>query len=137
MDELKRLVRLVVERSSRYFPLINQQDEKSLETRFFNLIRQGDIASDEDAAAALYGKRALSANYRMLKSRMRKRLLNHLHRRLRVAGRADPEVHRKVYARGKGRAAPPGDAFAEAEIVPCENLWEAVLIILKHRGNPR
>lgn len=30
-------------------------------------------------------------------------------------------------------AAPPGDAYAEVEIVPYEHLWEAVLIILKQR----
>ena len=35
------------------------------------------------------------------------------------------------------QANPPGDAFAEVEIVPYENLWEAVLIILKRRGLPQ
>lgn len=79
MDELVRLVNLIVERSPKSFPLINQQDEKSLETKFFNLIKQGDIKSDEEAAARLYDNRGFSANYRMLKSRMRKKLLNHLH----------------------------------------------------------
>ena len=35
------------------------------------------------------------------------------------------------------QADPPGDAFAEVEIVPYENLWEAVLIILKRRSLPQ
>ncbi|WP_161891024.1 hypothetical protein [Pontibacter russatus] len=35
------------------------------------------------------------------------------------------------------QADPPGDAFAEVEIVPYENLWEAVLIILKRRALPQ
>src|SRR5690606_13033573 len=77
--ELKKLVNLIAERGAKSFPLINPQDGKSLEAKLFNLIRQGSIENDADAAAALYGERALSANYRMLKSRARKKLLNHLH----------------------------------------------------------
>ena len=79
MDELVRLVNLIEERSPKSFPFINLQDDKSLETKFFNLIRQGDIVSDEEAASILYNKKGLPANYRMLKSRLRKKLLNHLH----------------------------------------------------------
>ncbi|RDV14279.1 hypothetical protein DXT99_15230 [Pontibacter diazotrophicus] len=79
MDELKRLVRLVVERSNKSSPLINQQDESSLETKLFKLIKQGEVERDEDAALALYGKESLSATYRMLKSRLRKKLFNQLH----------------------------------------------------------
>ncbi|GAA4436697.1 hypothetical protein GCM10023188_30060 [Pontibacter saemangeumensis] len=79
MDELLRLVNLIVERSPKSFPLINYQDEKSLETRFFNLLKQGEVATDEDASETLYGGKGLSVNYRMLKSRLRRKLLNHLH----------------------------------------------------------
>ncbi|WP_162052562.1 hypothetical protein [Pontibacter pamirensis] len=79
MDELKRLAKLVVERSSKTSPLINQQDEDSLETKLFNLIKSDNIISDEAAAEALYGINSASASYRMLKSRVRKKLFNHLH----------------------------------------------------------
>jgi len=72
-------VKLVVLRGNKSLPLLNQQDENSLETKLFNFIKQGTITSDEDAASALYGDQKLTANYRMLKSRMRKKLFNQLY----------------------------------------------------------
>ncbi|MFD2999490.1 hypothetical protein ACFS7Z_03890 [Pontibacter toksunensis] len=79
MDELRRLVSLIAERGVKASPLINQQDEDNLETKLFNLIKNEQVTSDVDAAEMLYGDKNVSANYRMLKSRMRKKLLNHLH----------------------------------------------------------
>lgn len=79
MNELKRLVGLIAQRSSKVSPLVNQQDESSLETKLFNLIKSGKVESDEEAAKVLYGDEGLTTNYRMLKSRMRKKLFNQLH----------------------------------------------------------
>ncbi|PRY07313.1 hypothetical protein CLV24_12451 [Pontibacter ummariensis] len=79
MEDLHRLVRLVTHYSSKSQPLLNLQDESNLDTKFFNLIKSGAVKSDEDAALELYGQRDRAANYRMLKSRLRKKLLSHLH----------------------------------------------------------
>jgi len=76
MDELKRLVRLVAEQSGKTSPLITQQEEDSLEKKLYNAITEGAVTSDEEAAAYIYGSGNLSANYRMLKSRLRKKVLN-------------------------------------------------------------
>jgi hypothetical protein len=79
MDELKRLVRLVTEGTIKPLPLILPEDEISLESRLFYLIQNNEVKNDEEAAAALYNAPHLSPNYRMLKSRLRKKLLNNLY----------------------------------------------------------
>jgi hypothetical protein len=79
MKELRRLAILVAEHSGKVSPLMNQQDAVSLETRLFNLVVQGKAERDEDAAKALYGKPDITTSFRMLKSRVRRKLLNHLH----------------------------------------------------------
>ncbi|PRY07312.1 hypothetical protein CLV24_12450 [Pontibacter ummariensis] len=79
MEELSRLIHLVVERGSKSSMFVNQQDEESLETKLFNLVKQNQVTTDQDAASLLYGKNTLPASYRMLKSRLRKKLFNQLH----------------------------------------------------------
>ncbi|WP_439882278.1 hypothetical protein ACSX1A_03755 [Pontibacter sp. MBLB2868] len=79
MDELERLVRLVKKYNTKSSPLINFQDDKNLDARLFDLLKSGKVSSDEQVAQLLYGNEKLSVNYRMLKSRVRKKLINHIH----------------------------------------------------------
>ncbi|MBF9254878.1 hypothetical protein I2I11_16365 [Pontibacter sp. 172403-2] len=76
MKELKRLVKLVAEQSGKASPLITQQEEDSFEKKLFDAINEGAVTTDEEAAAYIYGSANLSASYRMLKSRLRKKVLN-------------------------------------------------------------
>ncbi|MCJ8167429.1 hypothetical protein MKJ04_21490 [Pontibacter sp. E15-1] len=78
MEDLTRLVKLIQKRGNKSNPFVNLQDEKSNETRLFKLIEQGEVDTDEEAARALYGSNKVDANYRMLKSRIRKKLLRQL-----------------------------------------------------------
>lgn len=69
------MVTLVAEQAGKASPIITQQ-EIGLEKKLYNAIKDGAVATDEEAAAFIYGSSDLSANYRMLKSRLRKKVLN-------------------------------------------------------------
>jgi hypothetical protein len=80
MKELQRLVRIIDKNASSSSPLINFQDESTLESKLFHLLKDDNpIDSDEAVAKNLYGSEKLTGSYRMLKSRFRKKLYNHLH----------------------------------------------------------
>ncbi|RIJ41408.1 hypothetical protein [Pontibacter oryzae] len=79
MEELKRLVAFIDKYSLSPSPLLNLQDESVLDTKLFHLLKSGEIETDEDAAKKLYGNSKSATSYRMLKSRFRKKLYNHLH----------------------------------------------------------
>lgn len=79
MKELQRLVHIIDKHSSNSLPLINFQDESTLEFKLFNLLKKNQVPSEETVAEELYGSKKLSGSYRTLKSRFRKKLYKHLH----------------------------------------------------------
>lgn len=78
MNELKRLVNLIGKYGNGPSPLLNLQSENSLETKLFNTLKSSEVKTDDEISYLLYGEDKPSSNYRMLKSRFRKKLYNHL-----------------------------------------------------------
>jgi hypothetical protein len=79
MEELKELVKIVTNRGQKNFPLLNfHERQQSKEMKLFSCISQAECPSDEAAAQFLYEASASDVRYKMVKSRLRKRLLNHL-----------------------------------------------------------
>jgi len=79
MEDLKKLVRIIVHRKQRQYPLLDLKgDNASKENVFFRYIRSGEADSDDDAAKLLYNTSGDDDRYRMLKSRLKQKLLNHL-----------------------------------------------------------
>ncbi|WP_242928371.1 hypothetical protein [Pontibacter vulgaris] len=78
MDELQRLIGIIERHNSK--PVVDLADNKSYESRYYNLVRKNAVASDIEAVKALYGVtvEALPTNYRMLKSRLKSKLYDHL-----------------------------------------------------------
>lgn len=79
MEELKRLAMFIDKYSISPSPLLNLQDESTLDTRLFHLLKSGGVDTDEDALQKLYGDNKSANSFRMLKSRFRKKLYHHLH----------------------------------------------------------
>jgi hypothetical protein len=79
MEELKELVKIVTNRAQKNISLLDFHEKQlSKEMELFHGIRQGSFLTDEQAAASLYKTKPDQAGYKMLKSRLRKKLLNHL-----------------------------------------------------------
>jgi len=81
MKELKKLVGIVTENGLKNLPLLDLYDEdkgSNLEQHLFLGIRNGEYKSDEDAEKDIYGSVNLGQRYKMLKSRLKYKLLNHL-----------------------------------------------------------
>ncbi|NJM93252.1 MAG: hypothetical protein HC842_00090 [Cytophagales bacterium] len=83
MDELIRLSKIIDSAGSKQNPLfdftIDIGDERAgLEHRLYNKIVTGQFLSDGDAARDFYGTAQPDHRYRMLKSRLKQKLLNHL-----------------------------------------------------------
>jgi hypothetical protein len=81
MKELKKLVGIVTESGLKNLPLLNLYDEdkgSNLEQHLFLGIRNGEYSTDEDAENDIYGSVNLGQRYKMLKSRLKYKLLNHL-----------------------------------------------------------
>ncbi|MFD2245231.1 hypothetical protein [Pontibacter ruber] len=81
MDRIKRLITLLEQRGMQPNFLINLEDTSSHESRLYFMVRDEAILSDKDAVQELYGKQlnAVPTSYRMLKSRVKKKLFNQLH----------------------------------------------------------
>lgn len=79
MDDLRRLVKLVEKYGLSNFPLINLNDDKTLEANLFVLLKEDEVANDKEAASKLSVSNNGKVSYRMLKSRFKRKLLNHLH----------------------------------------------------------
>ncbi|TPE43302.1 hypothetical protein [Pontibacter mangrovi] len=79
MKELQRLVRIINKNLPASSPLINLQEESTLESRLFRLLRDCPSATEQVVAEELYGTKELPGSHRMLKSRFRKKIFNHLH----------------------------------------------------------
>jgi len=81
MEDLKRLVRIISKRKQRQFPLLELKsinDNSSKENIFFRYIKKGIINSDDDASKLIYGTKSDDDRFRMLKSRLKQKLLNHM-----------------------------------------------------------
>lgn len=79
MEDLKKLVRIIIQRKQRQYPLLDLKgDSASKENVFFRHIRRGEVNTDDDAARLLYQSSGDDDRYRMLKSRLKQKLLNHL-----------------------------------------------------------
>jgi hypothetical protein len=81
MEDLKRLVQIIIKRKQRQYPLLELKgvtENSSKENIFFRYIKNGTIDGDEEAANLLYGAAGDDDRYRMLKSRLKQKLLNHL-----------------------------------------------------------
>ncbi|GAB3199568.1 hypothetical protein GCM10027293_18790 [Pontibacter aydingkolensis] len=78
MQELKRLVEIIADNTPKVLPVIDQFDNVSLEGKLYNIIKDSRSLTDKEACLYLYGEDKLTPSYRMLKSRLRKKLLNSL-----------------------------------------------------------
>lgn len=80
MEELKKLVRIVTQFSRNSIPLLdlNKNVPDNKEEKLLNNIKRNVYATDSDAVLDLYGSKSRSYRYRMLKSRLREKLHNHL-----------------------------------------------------------
>ncbi|MGV3588768.1 MAG: hypothetical protein ACO1OF_17315 [Adhaeribacter sp.] len=79
MEDLRKLVQIVTNRGQKTHPLLETKSKYlAKETDLFLRIKKGQLLTDEDAAAALYKCKPNDPRLKMLKSRLRKKLLNHL-----------------------------------------------------------
>ena len=78
MKELNELASIITESSQRTFPLLDLRErKKSRESTLFLVLQQGKCENDEQASQWVYGK-PVDSRFRMLKSRLRKKMYNHL-----------------------------------------------------------
>ncbi|GAB3199564.1 hypothetical protein ABID22_002376 [Pontibacter aydingkolensis] len=78
MQDLKRLVKVIADNTPKVMPLIDHSDYTGLESKLYQFIKNNEALTDEEACTYLYGEQKISPSYRMLKSRLRKKLLNNL-----------------------------------------------------------
>ncbi len=81
MDEIKDLIKIVTDNTKRNIPLLdlkNQHQNGNKEMNLFLGIKNGDFSSDEEASSGIYGSEEVDFKFRMLKSRLNRKLLNHL-----------------------------------------------------------
>jgi hypothetical protein len=80
MEELRELVKIVTNRGQKKIALLEWDDDKRLskDMELFYGIQKAEYTTDQQAAASLYGGTPDQASYKMAKSRLRKKLLNHL-----------------------------------------------------------
>jgi hypothetical protein len=81
MDEIKDLIKIVTDNTKKNLPLLdlkNQHQNGNKEMNLFLGIKNGEFASDEEASNGIYGSEEVDFKFRMLKSRLNRKLLNHL-----------------------------------------------------------
>lgn len=81
MDEIKELIKIVTEYTRKNLPLIDLKKGYPNGNKEFNLflgIRNGEFNSDTEASSGIYGTQEVDFKFRMLKSRLSRKLLNHL-----------------------------------------------------------
>jgi hypothetical protein len=81
MEDLKRLVSIITKRKQRQYPLLELKsinENSSKENIFFRYIKKGIVNTDDDASKLIYGTKSDDDRFRMLKSRLKQKLLNHL-----------------------------------------------------------
>ena len=79
MEDLRKLVQIVTNRAQKNHPLIETKNKfVAKEADLFLKIKKGVLQTDEQAATLLYKSKPNDPRLKMLKSRLRKKLLNHL-----------------------------------------------------------
>ena len=81
MEDLKRLVKIISKRKQRQFPLLEFKgvnENSSKENIFFRYIKKGVVNTDDEASKLIYGTKSDDDRFRMLKSRLKQKLLNHI-----------------------------------------------------------
>lgn len=81
MDEIKDLIKIVTDYTKRNLPLLdlkNQHKNGNKEMNLFLGIKSGEFSDDEEASHGIYGSKEVDFKFRMLKSRLNRKLLNHL-----------------------------------------------------------
>ncbi len=81
MEDLQRLVRIISKRKQRQYPLLELKsinENSSKENIFFRYIKKGIVNSDDEASKLIYGAKSDDDRFRMLKSRLKQKLLNHM-----------------------------------------------------------
>lgn len=82
MQDLVKLVKIVTQLKQRQFPLLEMKglnEGSSKENVFFRYVKKGEVKTDDEAAELLYGSDSYDDRYRMLKSRLKQKLLNHVY----------------------------------------------------------
>ena len=81
MDEIKDLIKIVTDNTKRNLPLLdlkNQHQNGNKEMNLFLGIKSGQFNDDFEASQGIYGSEGVDFKFRMLKSRLNRKLLNHL-----------------------------------------------------------
>ncbi len=81
MDEIKDLIKIITSNTKRNLPLLdlkNQQQNGNKEMNLFLGIKNGEFNDDAEASNGIYGSEEVDFKFRMLKSRLNRKLLNHL-----------------------------------------------------------
>jgi hypothetical protein len=81
MDEIKALIKIITDNTKKNIPLLdlkNPQQNGNKEMNLFLGIKNGHFSSDEEASGGIYGSEVVDFKFRMLKSRLNRKLLNHL-----------------------------------------------------------
>ncbi len=81
MEDIQRLVDIINQRKQRQYPLLDLKgvsESSTKESVFYHYVKKRQFNNDEIAANELYGSKSDDDRYRMLKSRLKQKLLNHL-----------------------------------------------------------
>ena len=81
MDEIKDLIKIITDHTKRNLPLLdlkNQYKNGNKEMNLFLGIKSGEFNDDLEASQGIYGSEEVDFKFRMLKSRLNRKLLNHL-----------------------------------------------------------
>ena len=81
MDEIKDLIKIVTDHTRRNLPLLdlkNLHQNGNKEANLFLGIKNGEFNDDIQASSGIYGSEEVDFKFRMLKSRLNRKLLNHL-----------------------------------------------------------
>ncbi len=81
MEEISELIRVVNTFTKRNLPLVDLKtgpETENKELRLFLGIKNGNFTTDSKASEGIYGTEEVDFKYRMLKSRLNRKLLNHL-----------------------------------------------------------
>jgi cytochrome b involved in lipid metabolism len=81
MKELRKIAELISRRGIKNIPLLNLKrdlEQPGLENQLFYNIQDGQYKDDQEASMNIYNADAADHRYKMLKSRVRQKILNHL-----------------------------------------------------------
>ncbi len=81
MEEIRELIKIVTSHTKKRLPLIDlkaQEAQDNKELSLFLGIKSGEYDSDVSASKGIYGEEEVDFKFRMLKSRLNRKLLNHL-----------------------------------------------------------